>query len=190
VAAPGAAVRGDGSRHDCPRCDGGAIDQAAYAYLLGLYLGNGFISRARSTIARVKGGAIDRVALVRAVGCVAISSYWNHWPWLFPEHGADMKHERPITLTGWQREVVDRYPRQPQRGLVHSDGSRVMTSACRGRSRYPRYLLTNTSADIQQIFRDACDAVGIPHRDSRWNTISVARRVGVAAPDAFIGPKA
>ena len=29
---------------DCPRCDGRALDGAAYAYLLGLYLGDGHIS--------------------------------------------------------------------------------------------------------------------------------------------------
>ncbi|MGC5411749.1 helix-turn-helix domain-containing protein, partial [Streptomyces sp. DT225] len=39
------AKRGEPTRtryHLCPRCDGG-LDQAAYSYLLGLYLGDGHI---------------------------------------------------------------------------------------------------------------------------------------------------
>jgi hypothetical protein len=31
--------------------------------------------------------------------------------------------------------------------------------------------------------------IGIPHRDSKWNTISIAHREGVAALDGFVGPK-
>ena len=57
------------------------------------------------------------------------------------------------------------------------------------RYRYPRYLFTNTSMDILQIFRDAFDAIGVEHRNSNANTISVARRNSVASLDAFIGPK-
>src|SRR5215469_4119400 len=31
----------------CPRCDGEPLDDAAYAYLLGLYLGDGCLTRSR-----------------------------------------------------------------------------------------------------------------------------------------------
>lgn len=123
------------------------------------------------------------------IGCVAISSLWNHWPCLFPQHGPGRKHQRPIVLAGWQRSIVGRYPRQLLRGLIHSDGCRVVNRVWSGRYAYPRYLFTNTSRDILQIFRDACDRTGIPHRDSKPNTISIARRAGVEALDAFIGPK-
>src|ERR1700761_6962426 len=35
-------------RHsNCPRCDGAPLDEPAYAYLLGLYLGDGHITRHR-----------------------------------------------------------------------------------------------------------------------------------------------
>jgi hypothetical protein len=186
------------------------LDEPAYAYLLGLYLGDGLISRqrrtyrlrifqdqrytlliglARSAIARVKGQDVERVGVVQGLGCVAVSSHWNHWPCVFPQHGPGMKHQRAIRLAEWQREIVGRYPRQLLRGLVHSDGCRVMNRVQNGRYAYPRYLFTNTSGDILQIFRDACDAIGVPHRNSRLDTISVARREGVAVLDAFIGPK-
>jgi len=45
------------------------------------------------------------------------------------------------------------------------------------------------SEDILQIFRVACDQIGVAHRNSKPNTISVARRADVAALDRFIGPK-
>jgi hypothetical protein len=48
----------------------------------------------------------------------------------------------------------------------------------------------NSSADILQIFRDTCNAIGVQHRNSKSNTVSIARRDAVAALDAFIGPKA
>jgi hypothetical protein len=100
-----------------------------------------------------------------------------------------MKHQRPIVLSDWQAALVGRYPRQLLRGLIHSDGCRVTNRVLGGKYAYTRYFFTNVSRDILQIFRDSCDAVGIPHRDSKWNTISIARREGVAALDAFIGPK-
>jgi hypothetical protein len=86
--------------------------------------------------------------------------------------------------------IVEAYPRQLLRGLIHSDGCRVINRVWGDRYRYPRYLFTNTSKDILQIFRDACDAIGVEHRNSKPNTISVARRNSVASLDAFIGPKA
>jgi hypothetical protein len=129
-------------------------------------------------------------ALVHCVGCVAVSAHWSHWPCLFPQHGPGRKHQRPIVLADWQSAIVEAYPRQLLRGLIHSDGCRVINRVWGDRYRYPRYLFTNTSKDILQIFRDACDAIGVEHRNSKANTISVARRNSVASLDAFIGPKA
>jgi len=195
----------------CFICDGNPLDDPAYSYLLGLYLGDGYISReprtyrlriyqdlrypelinlARSSIARVRDGDLARVSLVRCVGGVAVSAHWNHWPCLFPQHGPGMKHQRPIVLADWQIAIVEAYPRQLLRGLIHSDGCRVINRVWGDRYRYPRYLFTNTSRDILQIFRDACGAIGVEHRNSKPNTISVARRSSVASLDAFIGPKA
>ena len=55
---------------------------------------------------------------------------------------------------------------------------------------YPRYFFTNTSEDILQIFREACDAVEVDFRMSNRNTVSIARRTSVTKLDSFIGPKA
>jgi hypothetical protein len=58
-----------------------------------------------------------------------------------------------------------------------------------GKYAYPRYFFTNHSLDIQQLFRDACDIVGIDYCNNRWHTISVARRASVALLDEIVGPK-
>jgi hypothetical protein len=193
----------------CPRCDGSPLDEPAYAYLLGLYLGDGHIVelartsrlsiyqdaryRGLITLAKVAIGRVTppgrSVCEVAKDGCVAVCNYWLHWVCMFPQHGPGMKHQRVIRLEAWQQEIATRYPRQLLRGLIHSDGCRVINRVIRGKYAYPRYFFTNTSKDILQIFRDACDAIGVAHRNSRWNAISVARRDAVAALDAFIGPK-
>ena len=55
--------------------------------------------------------------------------------------------------------------------------------------RYLRYMFDNASADIRKIFCDACDQLGIPWRQPKERTISIARREGVEMLDSFIGPK-
>jgi hypothetical protein len=37
-------------QRQCPRCNGRDMDESAYAYLLGLYLGDGYISRGRRDV--------------------------------------------------------------------------------------------------------------------------------------------
>jgi len=193
----------------CPRCHEAPIDEPAYAYLLGLYLGDGWISRERRTyrlrivqdmryrdlirltqrtMQRVRGGC-GRAGTATKIGCIEIYASWNHWPCLFPQHGTGRKHLRPIPLEEWQERIVGRYPRQLLRGLIHSDGCRTINRVQNGRYAYPRYFFDNNSADIQQIFRDTCDALGIHCRNSKATTISIARRHDVAMLDAFVGPK-
>jgi hypothetical protein len=177
--------------------------------LLGPYLGDGCISRdppvfrlrivqdaryphlinlAKHAIAQVRTGN-GKVGTVKKVACVEIYGYWKHWPCLFPQHGRGRNHLRAIVLTPWQTEIVDAYPRQMIRGLIHSDGCRTINPVWNGRYAYPRYFFTNNSDDIHQIFRDTCNRVGIGNRNSKPNTISLAKRQDVATLDRFIGPK-
>src|ERR1700730_814190 len=37
-------------RADCPRCTGRPLDEPAYSYLLGLYLGDGWLTRAEGRL--------------------------------------------------------------------------------------------------------------------------------------------
>lgn len=151
----------------CPRCAPAptAVEPSpAYAYLLGLYLGDGCVSAAprgvyalRIACADAWPGLIDacaeavrlirpanKVMRVQAQGCQYVTSYSKHWPCLFPQHGPGKKHERPIVLARWQREIVDAHPWEFVRGLVHSDGCRATNwtvrtvGGVRKRYEYPR----------------------------------------------------
>jgi hypothetical protein len=191
---------------DCSRCGGAIADEASYAYLLGLYLGDGCISQQRrcyrfrlvldarypgiikeasdATLAIHRSG---RANILQRVGCVEVSSSWQHWPCLFPQHGRGRKHLRRIELASWQEAIAVTQTKWLLRGLIHSDGCRSLNRV--NGNEYPRYFFTNRSGGILQIFRGACDVLGIRYRDSTPHTISIARREDVAALESFVGPK-
>ena len=176
----------------------------AYAYLLGVYLGDGYIYRMPRTYVlriflhreqreigeRVKRAITTllpahRVGRVRHhVGAVAITCYFNHWPAVFPQHGPGRKHRRRIELEGWQREIVTRHPFQFLRGLIESDGCRHRR-VVRGRD-YPAYSFKNHSEDILGLFDWACDLLEIRYRRASMTTISIARRADVVRLDALM----
>jgi hypothetical protein len=195
---------------DCPQCGGITSDEPSYAYLLGLYLGDGCISRhprthrlrivldarypsiiyqAMEAMAAMRAPTRGRVNVLDRGGCVEISAYWQHWQCLFPQHGPGRKHARPILLEPWQARIAAAHPQLLLRGLIHSDGCRVTNRVWGGKYSYPRYFFTNKSSDILEIFRAACDVLGISYRNSKPDTISIAKRKDVAALDSFIGPK-
>lgn len=185
----------------------------AYAYLLGLYLGDGlvsvhprgvyrlriFLDRAYPVIVAECSTAMGLVMPASKVGVFShkhaqmeeVYAYSRHWPHLFPQHGAGPKHMRGIALEPWQQSIVERHPGRILRGLIHSDGCRV-TNKVRHPKRtyaYPRYFFSNRSHDIQHIFCQACDQLEIAWRpDGQWN-ISVARGEAVAAMDRHVGAK-
>ncbi|MGX6604942.1 transcriptional regulator [Micromonosporaceae bacterium Da 78-11] len=184
-------------------------DQAAYAYLLGLYLGDGHLAtRAKVPVLRVYcadawPGLIDEcAAAMRAViaksvqrvqkqGCVGVQSYSKHWPCLLPQHGPGHKHNRHIYLHDWQRPVIAANHGSLLRGLFHSDGCRVTNRIARGEKTYfyPRYNFSNESGDIMRLCQDSLDQLGISWRMCRPNMLSVTRREAVARLDEFVGPK-
>jgi len=110
---------------------------------------------------------------------------------MFPQHAPGKKHERKIELVEWQQAIVERFPR----GLIRSDGSRcfntfsVQLKDGPKEYSYPRYFFTNYSTDIQTIFTDSCDQLGIRWSRSYWRNISISHRDSVARLDSFIGPK-
>ncbi|MEV5831513.1 helix-turn-helix domain-containing protein [Spirillospora sp. NPDC052242] len=202
-------------KRDCPRCHGRLLNGRSYAYLLGVYLGDGHI------VATTKGcyrlslscsaawpGLIDAAELAMATvmplskvhrrprqGSIDVESQSKHWPCLFPQHGPGRKHERKIELADWQQAIADEFTEELVRGLIHSDGCRSMNRVRRpvgGEDRwyeYPRYNFTNESMDIQKIFTDALDRLGIAWRQMNRKNVSVARREAVARLDEFVGPK-
>ena len=201
-------ARYDAKRRVCVVCGGDPLrlPQGAYAYLLGLYLGDGciathprgvfrlrivcadaypeLIQRCEHAMAEVLPNKVNRV---RKEGCTEVAAYSKHWPCLFPQHGPGKKHQRKIELTVWQQELVDADPRPLVRGLLHSDGCRVLNWV--NGTPYPRYHFTNVSADIRGIFGRACDQLGIEWRPNNPWSLSVAGRGSVALLDEFVGPK-
>jgi hypothetical protein len=103
-----------------------------------------------------------------------------------------MKHLRRIELSKWQAHITPSHPPHLLRGLIHSDGCRLMNRVkVRGVAyEYPRYQFTNFSGDIRAIFCQACDDFGVRWTQSNSVTISVSRSGDVAKLDSVIGPKA
>lgn len=200
----------------CPRCTGSSLDEPGYAHLLGLYLGDGCLSEqvrrgvyalriacaddyprlvreCEDSIRAVRPGPVARV---RKQGCVSVEAYWRHWPCLFPQHGPGRKHERPIVLEPWQREVVEQHPGRFLRGLFHSDGCRVQNWASRTvdgvttrYEGYPRYFFSNRSPDVIGLCTWALDLLGVRWTRPRPDHVSVARREAEAVLDEHVGPK-
>jgi hypothetical protein len=187
------------------------VDESSYAYLLGQYLGDGCVTdtgsnyRLRITCCDAYPDIMAEVATaIRAVvpdarvgtsarqGCIELSATWPHWPCLLPQHGPGRKHTRPIVLERWQTEIaLDKHPDQLVRGLIHSDGCRCINRVkVRGkRYEYVRYLFSNRSLDIQALYMEACERLGIEARPNNTMSISVARRESVERLDAIVGPK-
>jgi hypothetical protein len=184
------------------------LPKLEYAYLLGFYLGDGTISRDRkgvyrlriTTDARYPGIIEECAAAMTAVmptnrvrvqklpyRAVEIGCSSKLWPRLFPQHGPGRKHERKIELAPWQERAVARFPWQFLRGLIHSDGCRVLNRV--NGTEYPRYFFSQVSDDIRRLFCGACWQVGIEYKRNRWNSVSIARRDSVALLDSFVGPK-
>jgi hypothetical protein len=124
-------------------------------------------------------------------GCTSVEAISVHWRCVLPQCGPGKKHDRLIELTEWQRALVADDPRPLIRGLIHSDGCRTVNRVVtRGQAYvYPRYFFVNLSGDIRDILTDCLDRLAIPWRPSRPHVVSIARREGVAALDAFVGPK-
>jgi hypothetical protein len=190
----------------CPHID--ALREGPYAYLLGLYLGDGCLSLTRRGVYRLRitldkkypqiitecclaAGLVlpNKVGTLDRPGCIEVYSTSKHWACLFPQHGEGPKHRRPIVLADWQQDIaVTRYPHLFLRGLIQSDGWRG-TNRIGGRYQYTAYQFSNRSADIRELFGAACAQMQIASRQSgKWH-VSVSRRRDVARMDLIVGEK-
>ncbi len=207
------------SQRSCPTC--GAAEHRFhelgpdYVHLLGLYLGDGAISKHRREVFRLRisldvrypeiveecASAMQSVVprnrvnrQLRSCNCYDVNAYSKSWPCLFPQHGPGVKHQRPIFLAEWQQALAERWPERLLKGLIQSDGCRF-TNTGRGGWRHPRYAFGNVSTDITSIFCSACDCLGLrwtaafPKSESAAVTIYVSRKADVAKLDELVGPK-
>lgn len=187
--------------------DFSALPAAPYCYVLGLYLGDGCISRnqrvwrLRITLDKKYPGIIERCrdaidmlmpgqrasVQKQPKGCVAVSLYSKHWPCLLPQHGPGKKHLRPIRLEPWQELLVKQGTEHFIRGLIDSDDCRVVANDRGVRS--VRYHFSNRSDDIRGLFCAALETLGIPWTRPGKYIIAVYRKAAVARLDEFVGPK-
>lgn len=77
------------------------------------------------------------------------------------------------------------------RGLIHSDGTRIVATERKGSyaRRAPRYAFSNRSEDIKQLFCESCDALEIHWTRPSEHQIAIYRKASVARLDEFVGPK-
>ncbi len=193
-------------------------DPPSYAYLLGLYLGDGCLAVFPRTVAlqisldaiypKIVEDAIAAMVLtllpkrvnvsaLKASRCMTVKSYSQAWLDAFPQHGPGRKHKRKIELADWQQAIVEKHTDWFLRGLIESDGCRTVnrfkTKLPSGRVAeyaYPRYFFSNLSPDIRRLFCEACERLDIRWTLSNPRNISVSHRKSVAKLDAFVGPKA
>ena len=193
-------------------------DPLSYSYLLGMYLGDGCVSHTHRTYQLVVAcdagypeiiedcaAAVMLTLLPRRVGrnhhpvhrCVRVVASSPRWPEAFPQHGPGRKHTRRIELAAWQREIVDRFPREFLCGLLHSDGCRtvnrfktMLPSGSVTEYSYPRGFFSNRSEDLRGLFCQYCELLGIRWTQSNPRNISVAHRASVALLDSFVPVKA
>lgn len=156
-----------------------------YAYILGLYLGDGYINLSNEKYAvyalRITQDAKytsmieeHRTALTTVFGnktCVVkhgknaknIMIYSKKIPRLFPQIGKGLKHSRDVSLIDWQREIVNKFPDQFIRGLIQTDGCRYIAkyvSSDKNASQV-RYSFTNTSVHIVEELMKVCSLLGL-----------------------------
>ncbi|GIH05017.1 hypothetical protein Rhe02_30840 [Rhizocola hellebori] len=199
-------------RGECPRCADPPrhpADAQRYAYLLGQYLGDGYLALSprvpvlRIACANAYPGIMDEceeamrslvaksVQRVSRDGCTYVQAVSKHWPCLFPQAGPGRKHSRTIVLEQWQRQIAEAHAGRLVRGLFHSDGTRVVNRVTvKGQVyRYPRYFFYNESSEILGICGDALDRLGVAWRRNRRNSLSVAKREAVSTLDGWVGAK-
>lgn len=167
--------------------------QSTYAYVLGLYLGDGYINiqNQKYQVYKLRIAQESRFADLIAEHITALETLFprntvgtfnhthakccdiyvhskelNQW---FPQHGVGAKHTRPIILETWQQKIIQLFPESFIRGLMQTDGSRYIHR--QGRYEYVKYNFTNVSKDVVDLLCAACDNLNIPWTiHSRPNT--------------------
>jgi hypothetical protein len=159
----------------CPRCWRAAkpirCTPDDYVELLGLYLGDGCISKHART-------------------------FRLRMPCLLPQHGPGLKHLRLIELEPWQRELLDVAPWPFIRACIRTDGCSFINRTDIHRDvpyEYLSYQFSNMSTDIVDLFLEACARVGVCTRANRrsnglWS-VRINRRESVALLLEHVGEK-
>jgi hypothetical protein len=194
------------------------FDRAAYAFVLGNYLGDGYISCQKNGVYKLRifqtakyTGLIElqakilqrilpenKVSVViqkgKRAGCTVIQVHSKLLGDLFPHLGKGMKWQRKIRLRSWQKKIVAEYPKEFIRGLMFSDGCRYANTV--DGTDYVTYSFSQRSVDICRLFIWACRLVGILHYryasrgdNNPQKSIVISQRPEVELMDGFVGAK-
>lgn len=178
----------------------------AWAYLFGVYLGDGYIDPAfrlrifcdesypgiiNEVERAMRRVGVTRVWHLRQPGCRVVTAPPSRWDdWLPTGDGA--KHTYALRWSDWHGEALRSRPHLVLRGLIHSDGCRFLNRVVvngKGYS-YPCYSFSNRSEQIHSVFEDACARLGVrPTVTGAGIGRRVARREAVELLDLFIGSK-
>jgi len=141
------------------------INMNSYSYILGMYLGDGYIDKMRRTYRlRIFLDSRQDLVIEECIknlkilfpnnkinfykfkdNYVSIRVYSNNIPILFPHIGSGAKHNRNIEFEDFQKNNIIK--KSLMIGLFHTDGSFYMA-----KDKYPRYMFTNKSKQIIDIF--------------------------------------
>lgn len=158
-----------------------SIDKKSYAFILGVYLGDGCISKThKADIFRLRialdikyqnlnneiitelkkifpNNKVNYMRVGETNGCV-ISLYSTNLLKLFPQHDIGKKHERQIVIEDWQNHIINEYNEDFLKGLIYTDGSFYYS----GKSEYCNF--TNKSKDIIELCSNAMNKLNINHK--------------------------
>lgn len=191
------------------RIRSGSLIAKVYVYMLGVYLGDGHISKGPRThrlrifqdskYLQLIQKYVKSLQVIfpnnkiyvgpwHGANCKVVIVHNKKLPEWFPQHGSGRKHKRKIKLKDWQKKLVIAHPKEIIRGLLDSDGCRFI--ATQGNAQYLRYQFTNMSEDIKDIFCFACDLLDISYwRKIGYKNINIQTRFSVAIIEKFYDPK-
>jgi hypothetical protein len=182
------------------------LDYNSYSYILGIYLGDGYINKMNRTwrlrifLDKRQNLVIDeciknlkilfpdnKISIIKTKhNYVIINLYSNKLPELFPHLGKGEKYKRKIEFNDKQINIIN-YDKL-MRGLFHSDGSFYIAD-----NKYPRYQFTNKSIDLINIFKFCMIRNGlIPKYRKRKNKIydiQIQKRSDVDKLYPYLGEK-
>jgi intein-encoded DNA endonuclease-like protein len=184
-----------------------------YSYLLGMFLGDGCLTKDKKNVYRIRvtcdakyPNIIDLVfnSVQTAMpnnkaykvyryykdklSCVDVSCYSKDWVLLFPFYQKGRKWTYKIALEKWQQDIIDLYAKDFWLGLYHSDGCRYIA-----KKKYVYYNFTQKSNDIFNLFLNTSNTLGVTCSAYKklgvYNIAAITNKETVNFVDSFAGPK-
>jgi len=182
--------------------------KSVYNFILGLYLGDGNISRNKMSYklrivqdSKYKNSIKEickelkyffgkNTTIQNSQGCKIITIHDKNLPLYFPQHGVGKKHNRKIELVDYQTENIDY--ESLLKGLWISDGS-FYKAILSEKYSYERYNFTNKSVDIISLFEECLRKIDVRYtkdvrKDLVWR-IQIQKKSEVDKMKKVVGIK-